>query len=176
MALRHEIEMVQGPYNASEAVGPVIASTRPPAMLRHCDPRLHLALFIAMIASSAIVPIRMRWTSDVVDVISAAVVVSVIILGLAAAIRQHGSDIGKAVRWVVLIAVVLWGVELLTAYGFTVVAGARGVIRPTRADPWRTWFQRIEQTGGGADVLLGAVGLALLGQSRRSAGSESNAA
>ncbi|HLJ48490.1 MAG TPA: hypothetical protein VKU01_20890 [Bryobacteraceae bacterium] len=172
--LRREIEMVQGTYNASEVAGPVVASTRPPAMLRHCDPRLHLALFIAMIASSAIVPIRLRWTSDLVDVVSATVVVSVIILGLAAAIRQHGSDIAKAVRWVVLIAVVLWGGELLTAYGVTVAAGARAIIRPTRVEPWRTWFQRIEITGSGADVLLGAAGLALLAQSRRSAGLESN--
>ncbi len=169
-ALRHEVEMVQGAYSATEAVGPVIESTRPPTIIRHCDPRLHLALFVAMIAAFVIVPVRMRWTSDIVDIISAGVVVGVIILGLAAAIRQHGSDVAKAVRWVVLIAVVLWGIELVAAYGITVVAGARGAVRPNRVEPWHTWYQKIEITGSGADVLFGAVGLALMAQTRRNAG------
>ena len=167
--LRQNIEAVQGSYQGAETTAIGAPPARPPALVRHCDARLHTVLFASMIAACALVPLQIRWRSDALDAFTSAVSLVLVILGIAAAVRQHGSDLAAPLRSIVLGALVAWGVEFAIAYGIALSAGANGIARPAQMQPWRNWFLRLEEAGAVLDILLGAAGLLLLSRSRQTA-------
>ena len=167
--IRGAVEAVQGSYEGAEPMAVGAAPARPPALVRHCDPRLHTVLFASMIAGCALVPLQFRWRSDALDAITSAVSLVLVILGIAAAVRQHGSDLAAPVRSIVLAALVAWGVEFAIAYGIALAAGANGIARPAQVQPWRSRFLTLEEAGAALDILLAAAGLLLLSRRRQTA-------
>jgi hypothetical protein len=162
--LRAEIEAVQGKY--VEGLPVLDRPVSPPALTGYCNPRLHQLLFVAMIASIALLPLQFRRTSQAFEIWFGIVAVSIVALGVAVAIRQQGTQIARSVQRIVLTAAALWGVGFGAAYIVTVAAGASGIRMPYRVEPSRTWFLRIEEAGITANAVLGTAGLLLMARTR----------
>src|SRR5690349_11562123 len=100
--LQTEVEKVQGALPAeSVSAHPHVAGPTVPPPLRPYKGSMHYATFAAMFAVVLLTPLRLHFPSVVLANTLAGMHISMVVLAIVAAVKQHGAAISRAARTVV---------------------------------------------------------------------------
>jgi hypothetical protein len=166
--LKTEIENVQGALGVetfsghSHAEGP----TMPPP-LRPYKGGMHYAAFAAMFAVVLLTPLRLNFPSTALANTLAGTHISMVVLAIVAAVKQHGTSISRAARTVVALTLA-WAATSFVTEQVIVASTIQAAFRnPMSFDYWRDPIWDVAVANAVAYAVFGLVGLfALMSHNR----------
>jgi hypothetical protein len=168
--LRTEIEKVQGVLAPDPlSVQPHMEGPTVPPPLRPYNGGVHYATFAAMFAVVVLTPLRLTSTSVAIADTLAGTHIGMVVLAMIAAVKQHGTGIGRAARTVIALTLA-WAATSFVTEQVIVASNIQAAFRnPMSFDLWSDPIRDVAVANAIAYAVFGLVGIfALLSHERPS--------
>jgi len=169
--LRAEIENVQGALPRESLSGhPHVAGPTVPPPLRPYKGGMHYATFVAMFAVVLLTPLRLNFPSVAIANTLAGMHMSMVVLAIIAAVKQHGAGISRAARTVVALTLT-WAAASFVTEQVIVASTIQAAFRnPLSFDYWRDPIWDVAVANAIAYAVFGLAGVfALMSHNRPAA-------